>query len=590
VCRWLFDTPETVMTDSSLVQRLKERKLVQWALAYLAGGFVVFQAVEVLAEPWNISTGIQRGVHILLAFGLLITLVLAWYHGERGRQRVSGPELLMLTTILIVAGMVLSVLAGGEESGPAAFASPNDNRPSIAVLPLDNNSPDPQDAYFANAVQGDLISALRRISSISVKGESSVERYRENRPSVREMATALGVDFLLEGAAQIVGSVVRVTVRLLDGRSDEIVWEGEWQTEYQPEEAIRIQGEVAHAVATWLRIEITPVEEAQIAEVPTDNRDAFRAFQMGRTYLRQLAEENFRRAIQSFSRALELDSSFAPAYAGLGEAYAWLGMANIDPPSEIWPQAREATGRALALDESLPTAHMVLALEEMLYQHDWQGAEGGFRRALELDPDRADVRLLFSWLLAVLHRNEEALAQARLAQALEPHSPWVDMMRCWTFQMVGQLEEALAIAQGLIDLQPPVPQGNLLLAQTYIEQGSFEAALGPLQDFMIFQGEDINDELAWAAMVSGLLGRDEEARTYSERFEALGEGGRWVSPVQKAWIAIGLGDIEGAIDWLEEGRQGKDFWIPFVVSFQYYSPGVRGHPRFQNLQRAMGLD
>ena len=94
------------MTDSSLFQRLKERKLVQWTGAYLAGAFVVFQAVEVLAVPWEISPGIQRGVHILLAFGLLITLVLAWYHGERGRQRVSGPELLMLTTILIVAGMV----------------------------------------------------------------------------------------------------------------------------------------------------------------------------------------------------------------------------------------------------------------------------------------------------------------------------------------------------------------------------------------------------------------------------------------------------------------------------------------------------
>ena len=404
------------------------------------------------------------------------------------------------------------------------------------------------------------------------------------------MATALGVDFLLEGTAQIAGSVVRVTVRLLDGGLDEIVWEDEWQTEYRPEEAIRIQREVAQAVGTWLRIEITPAEEAQFAEVPTDNPDAYRAFQMGRLYLRQLSEENFRRAIQSFSRALELDSLFAPAYAGLGEAYAWLGMANIDPPGEIWPQAREATSRALVLDESLPTAHMVLALEEMLYQHNWQGAEAGFRRALELDPDRADIRLLFSWLLAVVHQNEEALAQSRLAEALDPHSPWVDLMRCWTFQMVGQPDEALEIALGLIGSEPPIPQGNPLLAQTYIEQGRFEAALGPLEDFMIFQGEDINDELAWAAMLTGLLGRDEEARTYSERLAALAEGGRWVSPVTRAWVAIGLGDIEEAIDWLEEGRQGRDFWVPFVVSLEYVTPGVADDPRFLDLRRSMGLE
>ena len=133
------------MPDLSFLQRLKQRKIVQRGLAYLAGAFVVFQAVEVMAEPWGISPGVQRGVHIVLLIGLLITLVFAWYHGEKGRQRVSGPELLMVAALLVVGGVALSVLGGPEDPPGLAVSREGDDRPRVAVLPCGNRSADPND-------------------------------------------------------------------------------------------------------------------------------------------------------------------------------------------------------------------------------------------------------------------------------------------------------------------------------------------------------------------------------------------------------------------------------------------------------------
>ena len=151
---------------SSLLQRLKERKLFQWALAYLAGAFVVFQAVEVMAEPWRISPVLQRAVHIVLLFGLLITLVLAWYHGEKGRQKVSGPELLMVAALLVVAGVALTWVQGpSEDSSPRPRPSEGDE-PRIALLPCAVRSLSPEDSIRAEGLHDQIIFRLQGISSL----------------------------------------------------------------------------------------------------------------------------------------------------------------------------------------------------------------------------------------------------------------------------------------------------------------------------------------------------------------------------------------------------------------------------------------
>jgi TolB-like protein len=258
----------------SLLQRLKERKLFQWALAYLAGAWLVFQGIEVLAEPWNLSEAVQRAIHVLLGIGFLVTLVLAWYHGEKGRQRASGVELLILAGILVIAGAAVAALGRLSPEGEGAIGqqagadSKIIDAKSVAVLPFDNFSPDPNDAYFADGMQEQLISTLSRISGLSVRGRMSVMRYRDNPKPLPEIAAELGVTFIIEGSARIVGDEVSVTAQLIDAGQDEHLWSEEYDREFSVGNILLIHREIAEHVASQLRTELTPEERERIDSNP----------------------------------------------------------------------------------------------------------------------------------------------------------------------------------------------------------------------------------------------------------------------------------------------------------------------------------
>lgn len=378
---------------------------------------------------------------------------------------------------------------------------------------------------------------------------------------------------------------------MISGATGDHLWSESFQRRWSVEDVIAVQADIAREVTGRLKAMIAPDEQARIAAAPTENTEAYDAFLWGRHHLRQgVGERAFRTAIQFFDRALALDSSFAAAYSGLGEAYAWLAIGNIDAPADTWPYAREATDRALELDESLTAAHTVRALERAFYQHDWQGAETEFRRSLEINPDQADTRLYYSWLLAVLQRNGDALTRIAEAKRLDPRSPWVDMMRAWTLMFLKRFDEAHRIADGMNQAEPPDPVGLLLEAQTLIEEGRFEDALAPLRAWTIVQGDDIADETALMAMLNGLLGRQEEARRYADELEVISAQGRWVSPMPQAWASIGLGDADRTFQLLEEGRQQRDMWIPLVAGVQFLTPGIGDDPRFKSLRQRMGLE
>jgi serine/threonine-protein kinase len=580
------------MPSPSLLQRLKERKLVQWALAYLAGAFVVFQAVEVMAEPWGISPALQRAVHIVLLFGLLITLVLAWYHGEKGRQRVSGPELLMVAALLVVAGVALTLL-GPDEGGVPPVALEGDDRPAIAVFPCENWSPDPDDAYFASGVHDEILLRLSRISGLRSVGRETMEWYNERSIPTSQVAQELGVGYLGECSVLKDGerNQVRLTFQLIDGNTGTQLWADNYDEDLTARSVFDIHSDVAEKVAREVGAALTPEEKNRLQDAPTENTEAYEAFNLGRFYLRQgVVEEDFRRAIQFMETALEADPMYAPAHAGIGEAHADLVMGNNAAPGDAWPVAKEAAERALEIDERLTVAHLVLALERMFYQYDWEGAEKAFLRSLEINPDQAETRLYYSWLLATLQRFDEGLAQVREARRLEPNSPWVDLHSCWAFMMLDQLDESQALAERMLESDTPYPWANLCLAHTLLEKREYARALPPLHAAAIAMGEDIADEVAWLSMTYGLLGREEEARQYADRLEQLADEGRLVSVVNRAWVSIGRGDVDRAVELYEEGFDRRDSYLFFAATMEFLTRGIRDHPRFQALRRMMGLE
>jgi adenylate cyclase len=570
-----------------LLQRLKQRKIIQWALAYLAGAFVVFQLIDALETPLGLTTTIQQAVLAIVVVGFFITLVLAWYHGEKGRQKVSGPELLMVAALLVVAGVALSTLGGGEETlGELEATAPLENedaRPSLAVLPLENLSPNPQDDYFADGVQEDITTALARISSLSVRGRSSVEQYRESRPGIREMAGALGVDFILEGSARVVGTVAKVTVQLIDGRLDEHVWQDEWEVEYLPDEAIRIQGEIAQEVANLLRIEITPQEESRIAAAPTGDSEAQRLYHRARYRWNRRNEPDVRESIRLFREAIRRDPEYAEAYAGLANAFWTLGDYSWALPDEAYPQAMAAAERALELDAYLPDVYATLGgLNTSM--RNWAVAESHFRQSLAMDPDNAFARYWYSLLLDGQGRHDEALEQATLAMELDPLAPQIGsalLNHYWSSR-----EFDLSIAEGLRQVQsrPDFANGWDDLAYSYLAAGQYEKALEAFERVEGLRGEPSG---IGKALILACQGDREGALGEVARVQAL-LGLERINPIVLAELHIALGDFDEGLRLLYRARDEGSPSIHWLTYDSLFDP-VRSDPRFIALMEELNL-
>ena len=387
---------------SSFLQRLRERKLFQWALAYLAGAWLVLQLMEVTAEPFGWPLALQRGITILLVVGLFVALVVAWYHGEKGRQRVSGPELLMIAALLAIAAILLTIVRPKAETPttPYAVVAVEGEKPAVAVLPFDNFSPNPDDAYFADGMHEEIIRQLSRISGSKVISRTSVMQYREERPPARQIAQDLGVGFLLEGSARKAEDQVRLTVQLIDAMRDEHVWADDYDRDLTVAHLFAIQDDVARQVAASLAARLSPEESRRIETQPTDNLAAYELYMLGRYHFhtrRTTGREGLERAAEFFRRAIEADSGFALAYSGLANLCAprrfyWRYEPAASPSarrSEIQAAdsaAAWAAGRAVALDSASAEAHTALGIVLTYIEHDWEEAEREFLTAIQINP------------------------------------------------------------------------------------------------------------------------------------------------------------------------------------------------------------
>ncbi len=438
------------MPSPSLLQRLKERKLVQWALAYLAGAWVIYEGTGTAVETWDVPVLLVRSVHVLLVVGFFVTLVLAWYHGEKGHQRVSGPELLLLAALLVLAGVGLSALGPGPEDREPGLdrgvVRRSDDKPAIAVLPLQDFSPREEDAYFAEGVHEEIIAQLSKISGLTVISRNSAMVYRDQSTHAREIARALDVGFLLEGSARIGGDMVRLTLQLIDGQTDEHLWTEDYDRPYSVEEYIAIQGEIAAEVATHLRAEITPEEQARIDAVPTENLEAFEWFILGRNRFRNRSSANIRAAIRYYEAAIEQDSTFALAWAGLATAWTVLPFYESLPSAEGYRRGLEAARQALAWDPDLAQAHAVLGALALYHEWSWETAERHLLRAVELDPNYPESHFWLGTSQCLLGNWEIGLRSLETTVRLDPLGSNFQNTLALFLLMDGRVEEGIAVA------------------------------------------------------------------------------------------------------------------------------------------------
>src|SRR5258705_3734138 len=268
-------------------QRLKQRKLVQWAIAYVAVAFALLQGIDIVAQQFGWPEGVRRGITLGLIVGFFVTLVLAWYHGERGAQRVGDTELLIIGLVLALGGGFLWRFAAARSADNKTATMPNESRSvinakSIAVLPFENLSRDPDNAYFTDGVQDEILTYLAKIADLKVISRTSVLQYKSGvARNLREIAQQLGVANVVEGSVQRSGNRVRVNAQLIDARTDAHLWAQTYDRDLA--DVFAIQSEIAKAIADQLQAKLSPSEKKAIEQPPTSDLTAFDQYSRAKT-------------------------------------------------------------------------------------------------------------------------------------------------------------------------------------------------------------------------------------------------------------------------------------------------------------------
>lgn len=482
------------------VNRLREGKLVQWALAYAAFAFALLQGLDIVAQQFGWGDGVRRGITIALVIGFFVTLVLAWYHGERGVQRVSGIELGILTLLLGIGGALLWRFAqtprepapaaqAAAASGPIPVQAVTDK--SIAVLPFENLSDDKANAYFADGMQDEILTKLSKVGTLRVISRTSTLQFASHPGNLPEIALKLGVATILEGSVQKAANKVRINVQLIRAQGDEHLWAETYDRSL--DDVFGVQGEVAGAIADKLGATLSGDSRKEVALISTRNAAASDAYLRGLSLLRQgygLAQEGD--AISAFEEAVKADPEFAAAWARLARGYSHRIFMGI----ELSPEYRASTLHALETAERLRPDDLETLAARAYYifrvQGDYDEARTRFEALHARWPNDVDVMTTLSYVLTRQGRQSEADALVAQALSLDPLSVQLHKLRAFNASYERQFDAVIAETHAVLALAPADAEARPIEANAWLARGDLERAaqlLGPAPTLISAEGE-----------------------------------------------------------------------------------------------------
>ncbi|UCF79739.1 MAG: protein kinase [Candidatus Eiseniibacteriota bacterium] len=455
---------------------------------------------------------------------------------------------------------------------------------SIAVLPLENLSGDPEQEYFADGMTDALIASLAKISSLKVISRTSVMRFKESDKSLPEIARALNVRAVVEGTVILTGDRVRVTAQLIRAPTDEHLWAESYDRDLG--DILELQSELARAIAKEIHVRLSPQDHERFAAARQLDPEVYQLYLKGRYYWNKRTEEGFQRAIDYFEQAIEKDPAYAPAYSGLADTYALFSSWGMVSPDEVLPKAKAAALKAVELDSTLAEARVSLATVREI-EWDWEGAGREYRRAIELNPSYATAHHWYGLHLSELGSVDEALVAAKRARDLDPLSLIINASVAWHLITAGRHDEAIEELHKALDMDPDFEATHQLLGAAFAEKGLYERAIEELER-AVTVGGPLSESAATLGYVYGVAGMDDKARNILKEFDDSSEE-KYVAPYFYAVIYSGLGDEKLAFESLERAFRERDPWIVQLKTDPRFR-NLRDDPRFSALVRKIGLE
>jgi serine/threonine protein kinase/Flp pilus assembly protein TadD len=456
---------------------------------------------------------------------------------------------------------------------------------SIAVLPIENQSGDPEVEYLCDGLTEALIGNLSEISRLRVMARSTVFRFK-GRPSTDalEIGRELGVKAVLTGRLLQRGDELLIRLELVDTVDGSHLWGHSYNRKL--DDIMRVEEEISHDISEKLRLRLTGSLKKQAARRYTENTEAYQLYLKGRYHWNKRTEEGIRRSVEHFEKAIETDPGYALAYAGLADAYNMLASYSTAPLATPFLRAKATALMALRLDDRLAEAHCALAAVKFWRDWDWSGAERGFDRAVELNPAYATAQMWRSLFLAGMRRMEEAIATVTLALELDPLSRPINLNVARILHFARRYDEAVRQCLRTIEMYPDYGIALRRLGLSYAERGAFPEAIDSLTRATILDPED-SEALSGLGYAFALSGDFEKAARVERDLEALAAR-RFVSAYSFARVQIGLGDVDRAIESLERAfadRQGLMVYISVEPMFER----IARDPRLISIADRMAL-
>jgi TolB-like protein len=597
------------VNSGNFFAELKRRNVYKVAVAYAVVAWLLIQAASIFFPAFDAPPWVMKIFIIVIIFGFPVALIFSWafeitpegikleseIEPSKSIKRRTGRKIVAVTIALAVvaAGLLVYQLVRSTSTitptasaarTEAATAPPNK---SIAVLPFDNLSRDPDNAYFAEGVQDEILTRLAKVADLKVISRTSTQHFKSTPENLPEIAKQLGVTNILEGSVQKAADQVRVNVQLINAMTDAHIWAETYDRKLT--DIFAVESEIAKAIAETLQAKLTGAEKSSIAKAPTANPEAYELYLKGRFFWNKRTGPDLRKAIGYFDQAISKDSNYALAYAGLADSYLLLPAFGAASPQDSIPQAKAAAKHALELDDLLAEAHASSARILSGYDFAFDRSIKEFERAIQLNPNYA---MAHHWIssgpLTSLAQFDRAIAEGSRAIELDPLSLVDNVDLGWVYFAARRYDEAIGQLRKAIEIDSRSYLAHYTLGEVFQLKGELADAITEYR-----RAVELDDDpfaLAVLGQAYARAGQRDEAQKILARLREEAKS-RYVSAHGVALMFVGLGDKEQAMDALERAfREGAGNDLN-AIKVDPILDDLRGQPRFEALaQKILALN
>jgi TolB-like protein/Tfp pilus assembly protein PilF len=579
-----------VSDKPSFFAELKRRNVYKVAVAYAVVAWLLVQIATQVFPFLEIPNWVIRLVIALVVIGFPVALVIAWAF-EATPEGIKRTEVAdakhehsrgKTWIYVVVIGAAISValfFVGRYTAGNNASAARTElSAKSIAVLPFDNLSRDPDNAFFAEGVQDEILTRLAKVADLKVIARTSTQKFKSAPDDLRNVANQLGVMNILEGSVQKANDQVRVNVQLINGLTNAHLWAEIYDRKLT--DIFAVESDIAKTIADQLQAKLTGSEKTAIAQQPTANTEAYELYHKGLSLWEKRSGENIPKAIAFYQQAIARDPNFALAYAGLSESYVLLPYYTSTGQREALPKAKESADKAIELDPNLAEGHRALG-KYLSFTMDFAGAIREFQRAIELNPNDATAHHWYgNGPLVALGRFETAIREARRSVELDPLSPIINADFGNTLYYARRYPNAIAQFRKTIELDQKFSYSHYNFGFVLEARGDLPGAI-----FQYEKAQQLSKDpftLALVAAAKAKAGDKNAAEQALAELEKISQQ-REVPAYSRALLYLSLNNKEEALRWLEQSFADRDGSNIGYIRVDPLLDSLRGDPRFEAL-------